>query len=489
MPKQTMYLLTFFLLTGIVEAIWGMGQLYGFLPSFNNSFKITGSFYNPGPFSGYIAVVVPLALYFLVKDIPTVKERRGFHFLRWCISLLTISLSAVILPATLSRASWLAVIIGCLFVLISSVYGSNIWISFCKFRNESIFRRILIPTLFSVLLFSSVIGVYYLKKDSADGRILIWKNTIQVMKENPFGVGLGYFPGYYGNSQIDYFSKGQATDREIFLAGRPDYAFNEYLQVGAETGIVGLILFIAVLFTGIYQSLRLKAYGTTGSFIALMVFAFVSYPFSLLPFLIVFVFLLAQCNGHYGMTKIYFTNTFIILAICAVCSFSTLYDQYPSYEAYKKWFIAQHLYKSKAYEKSLELYENVKQHLSDNPSFLFEYANCLTANKQHEKSNAALKRAYNFCCDPVVFIRMGANYQSMKDFNRAIYCYQKAGYLIPNRLYPYYLLTKAYLNIGDYKKAIQTAQYCLSKPVKIQSQATEEIRKEMRSILNLYGDE
>ena len=52
------------IITGLAEAVWGLMQLYGILPSQHNLFKITGSFFNPGPYAGYLAVVFPLALHF-----------------------------------------------------------------------------------------------------------------------------------------------------------------------------------------------------------------------------------------------------------------------------------------------------------------------------------------------------------------------------------------------------------------------------------------
>ena len=48
----------FFVFTGLVEAVWGLRQLYGFTPSYHNLFKLTGSFFNSGPYSGYLAVVL-----------------------------------------------------------------------------------------------------------------------------------------------------------------------------------------------------------------------------------------------------------------------------------------------------------------------------------------------------------------------------------------------------------------------------------------------
>ena len=40
-----------FILLGIIEAIWGLGQLYGVVLSHHSQFLLTGSFYNPGPYA------------------------------------------------------------------------------------------------------------------------------------------------------------------------------------------------------------------------------------------------------------------------------------------------------------------------------------------------------------------------------------------------------------------------------------------------------
>jgi hypothetical protein len=51
-----------FVVTGLIEAVWGLRQLYGFTSSQHSLFKITGSFFNPGPYSGWLAMVFPMAL-------------------------------------------------------------------------------------------------------------------------------------------------------------------------------------------------------------------------------------------------------------------------------------------------------------------------------------------------------------------------------------------------------------------------------------------
>ena len=57
----------FFIATGLIEAIWGFRQLQGWAYSNHSLFRLTGSFFNPGPYSGYLAITLPVALGILLE--------------------------------------------------------------------------------------------------------------------------------------------------------------------------------------------------------------------------------------------------------------------------------------------------------------------------------------------------------------------------------------------------------------------------------------
>lgn len=51
------------ILLGGIEAVWGLCQLYGFSASGHFRYALTGSFFNPGPYAGYLAMVLPICLH------------------------------------------------------------------------------------------------------------------------------------------------------------------------------------------------------------------------------------------------------------------------------------------------------------------------------------------------------------------------------------------------------------------------------------------
>ncbi|GHU82604.1 hypothetical protein FACS189415_3340 [Bacteroidia bacterium] len=229
-PALKPLFLFFILCTGLIEAIWGIEQLYGYKASTHHLFRLTGSFYNPGPYSGYIAVVLPIALSLIVgKD----KKPTLLYWFGWvCLAAIL-----VVLPAGMSRSAWVAAAVGCVYVGLPTDWLKMAWEKHSKWVIVALVVVILCLTI-------GLAGLYHLKKDSADGRLLMWKITGKAMLAHPLGVGLGGFPAAYAAMQAEYFSSGQASDTEKLVAGGPEYAFNEYLQIGVEQGIAGLTLFL-----------------------------------------------------------------------------------------------------------------------------------------------------------------------------------------------------------------------------------------------------
>lgn len=80
---------------------------------------------------------------------------------------------------------------------------------------------------------------------------------------------------------MTYFKEGKASESEKQVAGSPEYAFNEYLRLLVEQGFIGLFLFLGISLLIIRNGIKNKQWGATGSFTALCVFAFASYPYYL----------------------------------------------------------------------------------------------------------------------------------------------------------------------------------------------------------------
>mgnify|MGYP001513457793 FL=1 len=92
---------------GSMEAVRGICQLYGFSDSGHSLYAMTGSFFNPGPYSGYVAMVLPVCLHqYLIGDGKMDRVFAGGAGL----------LILCVLPAGMSRSAWLAGGVSCLWV-------------------------------------------------------------------------------------------------------------------------------------------------------------------------------------------------------------------------------------------------------------------------------------------------------------------------------------------------------------------------------------
>jgi tetratricopeptide (TPR) repeat protein len=472
---------------GLYEAVFGLLQLYGFQMSKHALFRLTGTFLNPGPYAGFLAVVAPVALFYFLNT----KGVKGAKFIKYfgLVALITILL---VLPAAMSRAAWLAATAGCLTTVyrryapkrhISNYYQryrKRVWIMACAL------------TLVASL---SLTGIYYLKKDSADGRLLTWKISLKTAMKHPLGVGLGNFSGAYGDEQAAYFASGQGSEQEEYVAGNPEYAFNEYLQILVESGIVSFLLFMAIVFLSLRSLLKSHA-GMAGSLVALLVFACFSYPFRFWEFLAVFVFLIAAENNEPqerpGSQKSFIPYK-IRASIAAAVIFSLIIviRQIPCHKASKTWERSRFLYHSESYKNVIEAYKPLYPYLNDKIQFLFEYARSLsniglmdqTRNDALTESNHVLQRAAKISCDPMLYNIMGKNYQGLKQYAEAERCFRKAANIVPNRVYPYYLLALMYAEAGETEKAKAMARIVLTKEPKVHSQAIDEMREKMNKLI------
>ena len=211
------------ILAGAVEAVWGLLQVYGFEPSNHSLYALTGSFYNPGPYSGFLAICLPLALH---------EWLNGKRFWKH-LALAALVLMVVILPSGMSRSAWLA-------ALVASGY---VWAMHYPKVIVRYWKALLVGGLLLVVL---GIGAYHWKKDSADGRLLMWKIAFT---EVPATIGVGWenVAGAYGDAQERYFASGKGTEQEKHVAGAPEYVFNEYLQVGIAWGVPVLFVILTVV--------------------------------------------------------------------------------------------------------------------------------------------------------------------------------------------------------------------------------------------------
>lgn len=464
---------------GALFAIWGLLQLYGCQKSNHALFSITGPFYNRGPYSGYIAMIIPLCLDRLLLS-------KGFPRY-FCYLALFLMLSIV--PAGMSRSAWLAVFVSCLWLLAVRLN----WINALKqYARKHPYMLALYSLLALGILLFSFFLLFQIKSASAAGRIFIWKNTITAILERPIlGYGPGSFPSVYGRAQSAYFASGNYTELEEYVAGSPEYAFNECLQMGIEGGILLLILFVSFFILSLVKGMRNKEYGVCGTLLCLLVFSMFSYPFQELTFGIVAVVSFAICCTKRWPRRIQNVTTrhryqilYSFIILIGSCGASYLLRD--SKDLAERWHYATILKSENILDAATDNYDRLYDKLKHNSRFLLSYSKCLSAQENIVKANWVLERAKKVCCDPILRNMQGCNHQLIGEYLAAEACFKEAIQLIPIRVYPYFLLAKLYgdQNFFDDEKALEMANIVLTKKPKIYSKAIDEMRAEMTILLS-----
>lgn len=142
--------------------------------------------------------------------------------------------------------------------------------------------------------------------------------------------------------------------------------------------------------------------------------------------------------------------------------------------------------KNKAYEAALEVYEPLYPLLKHKPEFLFEVAQCLSKTGRYEKANGYLERAVLLSSDPMLYYVMAKNEQCLGEYRQAEKHLLHAIDILPERIYPYYLLMNLYTEPSYFQpaKLKMAIDSVLTKKPKVESSAIKEMKEKARSMLN-----
>ena len=454
------------------EAILGLRQLYGFATSGHSMYALTGSFFNPGPYSGYLAMILPVCLYQWL-----VCGRRGGRVVAGGVMLLIFC----VLPAGMSRSAWLAAGVSCL-----CVYAWHMdWTDKFRLLWQQQRQRVVMVVVggFCVLLLAGYL-LFVLKPDSARGRLFMWKITCRAIAEKPLtGYGIHNFAAAYGNAQETYFAAGDYEPWEERVAGSPEYAFNEYLQAAVELGIPLAVCLLVVVVLCLYRGVRKGRYGICGAILSLMIFSFSSYPLQLPVFIVTFGGLLVACLS--GADRWQWLGLAVSVGI--IGGFRQKNDLQVE-QACREWMNARVLYNAGAYQSAEKEYGRLYPLLRDRASFLFEYGHGLHKQQQFSKSNRILKEALQRSCDPMILNVIGKNYQQMGDCLSAEDWFIRSTHRLPGRIYPYYLLAKLYAEPGFRQpdKFEKMKRMVLTKEPKVHSTAIRQMREEIKKIQLIF---
>jgi len=191
--------------------------------------RATAGFRTAPALGAYLAVVIPLASSLMFVP----KMRRA---LRWCV-LIVLILSVWALVITFTRGAWLAALLGMIFFFMVLGYLKT---SARRYICTGLLMIVLALIATSIITLGGGSTSKTLNRGTAQWRLGVWEDSFKMIKEKPlFGHGINTYMQLFQ----DYRRKKDGIHQY-----NPTYAHNCYVQLMAETGIVGLLSFLWILF-------------------------------------------------------------------------------------------------------------------------------------------------------------------------------------------------------------------------------------------------
>lgn len=451
--------------SGFIQSILGWIQYFEWTPSNHILFDVTGNFLNPGPLGGYVGLALLILVIFIRESVLQRKHTRSLCLLFPALSVMGIFV------LSFSRAAWLSALIAFSWQMLYTL----------RIRKKTI---ALVVMLFSLCL----LGLYQLKPGSADGRLFIWKVSAPMLLENPLtGSGAGSFSAKYMYAQAGYFENNPES-KYIMKSSDNDFAFNEYIRIGYEYGLVGLLLFAVVLIYNWRGGDRtLNSLLRQSILLYIAVFSFFSYTVEIIPIVVLAITCLALKHEHPTGTirTIFiprpFSLVFSILFGITLCglAFFSLYVHKRSEEVQSLIHEYAHTQSPETATALYELYDCNKS----NPDYLLGFSRQLYKNREFEKAYELLKQASILTPSSQILCDLGNCCFYLRRYDESETYLRKACSMTPSHILPFYDLFRFYAGRNKTTEAEKIGRYILSRNFKREGSVALQAKSIVRDYL------
>jgi len=482
--------LLIFFITASLISLYLLLQYYGLDPFLSDIQQLTSTLGNQNYVASYLALIFPIAFSFFLI------ETKKINKILFEVVLL-INYTGIIICHT--RAIWIALFFSLLLFGFSlSHYKINKILKDNKKWLIILFSLFLLITLIystdnplnrsSITAAERAISTFDMQGSSLRSRLLIWQSTINMIKDRPlFGSGLGTFPLYYLNYQADFLQKNPNYSN---FAGKAGEAHNEYLQIWAETGITGLLVFILIIVIFYRTNLNLikKIETINGKIIVIsllsgitvtLIHSIFSFPFHIPAVGSAFWFIIGlaiasenifvkkekddgkiNCHeinlnfpknkNYYKVIKIPLIITVVILMILMinVIIIKPYRAELHLYQG-RKWLI------DKNYKNALPVISYAQELDPHNGRILHALGATYYNLNEYYQAIYYLQEAKKYMIDVNTFYILGLNYSKLNMFKEAEEEFQQAIYLNPKFTEVHHCLGLLYFQQGDYNGAIE----------------------------------
>lgn len=451
---------------GVFQSLYGILQYIGKYPSNHNSFAVTGSFDNPAGFITVLSLLFPIGIFWCIKS-KKVEQRLVFFSVG--LVLFSIIISS-------SRTGLLAVIISTISFFIIEFQLLS------KIKHLKYFKLKMFSTI--IILLASLSILYVWKPDSANGRLLIWNVSTEMIKDKPL-IGFGYegFQAKYMSYQAQHIEENP-NSKINQLADNVTHPFNEFIKIAVNYGVIGLLLYlllISIIFWKLLKSKHPQKNILVGMFVSFITISFFSYPLQYAPIWLLLSYLTLVAFSEWLPEKN--LPLIIRIPIIGVCFLGIIFFSLRM-NCELEWKDAAVKSLQGQTKQMLPKYEKLYPYLKYNSLFLYNYGAELNVDRQFKRSIILLNECQKKFNDYDLQMLLADNYYHIGDTSKAIKAYQYAENMIPCKFLPLYYQFEIYKKNENVSNTKEIAQKIVEKQVKVKSTTVEAIIEKADNYLN-----
>ena len=426
------------LFTGVVQVVVSFLQLSGLLQNTHGLFKMGGTVGNPNILAMLLLFTILSAIYLLHQTQSVLT--RNFLLTYILLALLTILL-------TQCRTALIgSIVVGAFFLFRSK------WIS-----SHRTVKLVLIGIL--VITLSVFLILMFEKSASITGRLLIWQSCFVKIIEKPiWGYGVSSFHLVYPEAQRCFLEEFP-NEAYMQVAGDPNRAFNDFIELWLEGGILTAMSFLLVLISVVYCWKARKHANTNGNAIAFLsatiffILSIFNFAFTSWPVLLIFVINLAWASQICGnQIQVKFKRRIAVWAIVATLLFVNIAVGLDT---------SQNLLFLYRFKKAVALpfagqerfYNETDTKYLDYAPYTIRYAAFLIREGKSGEATGLLKKLNDKAPSYSTNFQLAEACRETGDFAQAKHFYYQALKYIPIRILPFYKLYTIAIAERNYESA------------------------------------